>query len=559
MDRLSPSLKTQLRQLAAPVIRSLARTFMNSCDLRWSSEEAAFLHVNSDTRKAIALLCLEQVMGPVTQVHNLSASAPQIPFWSVTSKLRVIDRSHLSAGLEGAWQDKIPQFLEKGVVFWPSPVDGLPIPSQGSLIFDDFHFAFRFADYKNELVFYVLITRHNSLIGGLWIPATGEVYPCATSHGVAVEMLSNFSATFTLHIIYFAQYLDKYFQNPKKKFASVMRGRPGLHIGHHLWNELSGIEQLIRKSPAHLPEWFVLNSQDGAEIYAPVDSIFPELEGKVNRSFPHWTNMVPAAYEAGYYVMRVTSEFVSEKLRNRIRNCISTLPKPADLASAVERKSQTPIIILGLRVENRTLVDQSGFFLRLVSKVASHFGGGIFVLDGHNAHSGNAEIIESYGERPHDGIKPVDVEKRLIQYIRDHIVDQSIEIYSTIAEPVASSLAWGYAAHCFVSCWGANLAKYRLACNLPGYILTSRWNLTCREDLHIYDDPAFMELPTPVKFVNPEWVYDDPDAPQLIEFKGQESYSNFNLDEETVFADIIAHVEAWMCDASRAQERITLL
>ena len=109
---------------------------------------------------------------------------------------------------------------------------------------------------------------------------------------------------------------------------------------------------------------------------------------------------------------------------------------------------------------------------------------------------------------------------------------------------MSTSLAWTMACDCFVSIWGASLAKYRWVGNRPGYVLSSRYNLLHRSDLHIYDAPAYMESPTPLRFVAPDCIVDDPRAAQLVPVgAGQPSFVNFHVDIARVLPEILQVIE----------------
>ena len=108
-----------------------------------------------------------------------------------------------------------------------------------------------------------------------------------------------------------------------------------------------------------------------------------------------------------------------------------------------------------------------------------------------------------------------------------------MRIEDTLGAPLNVSLAWANRADGFVAIWGAGLAKYRWAANKPGLVVTGHWNREHRGDLHIYDDPLYMESPTPVIFAPSEIVKDRSEALTLIDLKSLgPSYFNFSLDYE---------------------------
>jgi hypothetical protein len=95
-------------------------------------------------------------------------------------------------------------------------------------------------------------------------------------------------------------------------------------------------------------------------------------------------------------------------------------------------------------------------------------------------------------------------------------------------------LFWSRHARYFVAIWGAGLAKYRWLTNRPGLVVSSRWNLLHREDLHIYDSADYMEDPAPIEFIDAGLVHDMPDAPILQRYVLQDARStaNFHTDRD---------------------------
>jgi len=203
------------------------------------------------------------------------------------------------------------------------------------------------------------------------------------------------------------------------------------------------------------------------------------------------------------------------------------------------------VILLGLRVENRTLVDLGGFLTDLIGFIAGQFPHAVFVLDGHNSR-GEAEdgrVIESHGES-RAARQPVDIEHELVANLQEHFRAVPVTIADTIGRSLAVSLAWADQCDCFVSIWGASLAKYRWVCNLTGLVITSHHNLSQRGDVHIYDSADCMETPTQLRFIERELVTDRPEAALLIDVSpGDASFFNFEVDQAGLFPRIKAMIE----------------
>jgi len=173
--------------------------------------------------------------------------------------------------------------------------------------------------------------------------------------------------------------------------------------------------------------------------------------------------------------------------------------------------------------------------------VADAFPGTILILDGHNSGY-DGRVIMSHGElsarRP-----PLEVERQIAGHLRRLQVGRDIMVLDTLGAPIQASLAWCLQSNCFFSIWGASLAKYRWACNRPGFIVTSRWNLTQRADLHIYDLEKFMEHPSELTFVDDNLIQDDSKSILLMDVgPGQPSFFNFDADGERILLSFLSTV-----------------
>ncbi len=530
---LRPDLRAMLTLKALPLLHAMMEEVLERVVPSLDQRMAGFLRVNQATRTAIAALCSDHLVVPplVCQVDHLMPRS--LVYRSGQDGMRTVDRDQLRRGLAGpSWQDRIAGWVANGRLRWPSPVDGHELHAQGSVVLDDFHFAYRFADARNGLVFFVVVADHLSRIAGLWFPSLGVLAAQGQAqHDLARLLGPGLPHRFTVHALDRAEALVAYLRRGATRFASVMRGPPGLHLGHQLWNELSGIERMVRTAPDCLPDWIATDGEQGSELYGPVDVLFPELSGKVERRVRSGAELAAHAYAEGLFVLRVTDEFVSAALRQRILNRVDGLPVTQRVRSILAELGHPLVIVVGLRVENRTLSDLHGTLGRLVEFLAARHPGLVVVFDGHNTRGeGEAVPLGSHGEGAARR-RPIDVERELVASLRAVLAGRAVTVLDTIGAAMSTSLAWTAASDGFVSIWGASLAKYRWVCNTPGFVLSNRTNLLHRDALHIYSAPRYMEDPTPLAFVDPGLVTDEPEAARLVDTApGDPGLHNFRLD-----------------------------
>lgn len=502
-----------------------------------------FLRLGPGLRDAVASALQAEVL-PDPALCDIDAPGAAPPPWADPAALR----RALSVDL----QDRFVAAMRTGALTWPSPVDGADMPCTGAFTLDDFNSLFRFADWSSGLDILVLATEHLSRVSGLYVPAHGLA---VTRGGDQKRMMLQHSPAlgrYVLHhLAYFAGSLlaGRALPAAPARFATFLRGGASAHLGHQLWNELTAVDALVEAlPPERLPEWLVPGQPGhGIEFYGPIDALFPEIAGRVRRGFADQRAVIGHAYENRLILFRATREHIGDGLRRRV------MAHAARGAPALPPRGRT--LLVGLRVENRTVTDLEAFCALVVEEAIRWQAGGTpsvppggapvtLVFDGHNARgdarsdetiSSHREVIASQS--------PLAVERAVVAALRRRFAGQPVTLLDTLGEPLAVSLAWSQACDGFVALWGAGLAKYRWVANKPGFVVTSRWNLENKGDLGIYDAASYMADPAPLAYVRGDAVHDLPDAPMLVPFD-HPSYRNFTVDLDAVRGQLRAVLAA---------------
>ena len=209
--------------------------------------------------------------------------------------------------------------------------------------------------------------------------------------------------------------------------------------GHHLWNELTGIHETIRRTEAdRLPSVIVVNPS-GTELYGKIDEIFPELAGKVSR---HDTiqALTKAVYDGCLLPLRPTGSWVSRDLAERIsRRAERTYMTPAtECVLDGLRAKGFRVLLLGLRVENRTVVDFPAFCEELIVFLAAELGKIAVIIDGQNrSDDGHVYRVTLQGGRDE---LPLQMEQDIVDGLSRRFADDpNIVVISTIGSPVGVS------------------------------------------------------------------------------------------------------------------------
>ena len=540
LAELAPEPAQALRGQSVPLLRRMLTDILIRPMPVLSPESLAFLALDEALRLAIARAGGEIALAaPALRLIDEIEESVGLPSPPDTGAMpHSLSRAHLRAGFETKLEDRLLDPACQGMLCWPSPVDGRALRCQGCLYIDDFRFAYRFADGPANLAFYVIASEHYFQPLGIYVPALDLLVArdARARHLLEVLFPPDLSHWLVEQVARRAAAMVSSLRRGAARIASVMRGPPGTHLGHQLWNELSGIEYLLSRSDgAAIPQWIIPGARHGVELWAPTDRLFPELRDRIHRGLDTEADVAAYVYAEDICAVRITREHVSAELRRRLAALARRDPGQSAIDAYVERSRErhAPVIVLGLRVENRTLVDIEAFFADAIGLIARSWPGATVILDGHNTQSAGA-IIESHGEMLATR-GPLEIERGIATSLRAGAAGLDVTIVDTLGASLAVSIAWALRCDCFLSVWGASLAKFRWVCNKPGLVLSSRANLLHRDDLHIYEDPRYMEDPSRLVYADPASVVDDPGAPLLIRIGvPNRFFANFRVDHERV-------------------------
>ncbi len=546
---LPPHHQARLIEAAGALRADLWVQLMLAARPTLSPATRAFFHLNEPIREQI-LAALQQANPAEPTVIDLAAHAEPTFSCSWNGGEAVLRREHLEALFAAPIKDRFIEACATGRLTWPSPVDGAPMRLLGGLFLDDFRFAYRMLDEASGLVVVLMVGEHLKRTLSLVLPQAGIVLvrSPASAHASAANFGQQPAVFLERHIWRHALSLERYFQSDRYGFASFVRGRPGVHLGHLLWNELSPIGDVVRALPAaNLPLFMVPNAPQGVEAYGQLDALFPEILGRVKRFEGGIPSLIAEAYAQKLCVTQFTDIHVSSDLRRRIVDVANASRSglAAHVMADAISEGRLPIIVIGLRVENRTIMDLGGFLIGLIERMVQQVGPAVFVIDGHNRRLefDPDSTFESHAEVAASR-RPVDVERDIAARLQAHFAGTVVRIVSTIGATVQTTIAWSSRSRMFFAIWGAGLAKYRWVANLPGFVLSSAWNLRQRGDLHIYDSEQFMDTPTAVTFADPATVTDRPDHVPLIVVKdgsqSAASYANFDVDMDALWPQVSA-------------------
>ncbi len=419
------------------------------------------------------------------------------------------------------------RLLRTGRMQWPSPANGDPVDSDGfALLLERDCFAYRFLQEATGLVFYVICSGGHFRNYALYFP-TAELLVMqtpATAHDFAP--LPRVGDAMLRHLCRFNGALAEGRDQPVDPVVQLVFGECAVHIGHYVWQDLSGLAVMLRQNlpTDRLPQLQVFELGRTQQFFGPEELIFPVLDKRIARHDAPFASHVDTFYRRRQRVIKYTAISVPAALRGPVLGAAEGRPelqatrRDADAA----RRRPAPVILLGIRTGNRTMTDLDEFATALLRHLARAFPGCTVVLDGLNdvQDRGQAEQAASGSDLAH--------ELALGRALADVAARSGVRFVDNINRSALRSVLWCSRADGFIAPLGAALAKYRWICNTPGLVLTSRWNLQHREDLHIYDSPAALEGSSEMQFVAAGDVQDEAAA-------AEPSRTNFTVLRAPVF------------------------
>lgn len=425
-------------------------------------------------------------------------------------------------------------FIEARSVSIDSPSDpSRKITCDFAVSISPLNFAYRFVDQDLGLTFFLMSGTVLNRFMAIYFPASGNIY-LRQSQDLAdtLSTTSQDSLSMAVH-----RSLHDYTLPIAEGFARCRSARLALtyhfpHIGHHLWNELTGLNEIVRQTPpGSVPDVIMVNPL-GSEIYGPVDRIFPEIR-TVHRGCDDTRSMIKFHYENRFIPLAPTSMHVRRDLASRIISMSEADESCRTDRVAIERIDQSgvPVILLGLRVENRTVVDFGACCVSLVDLLKTLCGAAVIVVDGHNAvRSGNVMVTRGSFQEHLASKSPSEVEREIVASMRRRARGTEIEIIDTIGSPVPRSIFWSHHCDFFITPWGAGLAKYRWVGNRPGLVLAGRHHRHAAVDFNIYWHPAYIEDPVWCDVIDEAFVT-DVDQVSLVP-TDDSNRKNFRVDPE---------------------------
>jgi hypothetical protein len=335
-----------------------------------------------------------------------------------------------------------------------SPISGEVVFTRHMLAID----CFLFRDVRDDLFICAQWGETATCLSDtVWIVPDRNLIIASPLGQFSEESIRKFTQSLYERIIRQDNLLVEYLSRQNVEICVTQPAIP--HIGHYIWNGISGWSSLFRYCPvSKLPERF--GSYGNISMPADVEDLYPESvkHGDEKVSFRDEEDAHNYCAKHASMVLTIKDEFVTQDLASRAhswaRRAVSS-----DFSARVKafRAGCFPMVLATIRLDNRYWLEQKEGLISLFTALSSDFEDLGVVLDGINC-----DVTQGW---THQHMSLND-EAALSRAISAGCKD--LPVFDSVGCTVAESLVLAETADCFVAPVGAGMAKYRWLANLPG-------------------------------------------------------------------------------------------
>ena len=273
------------------------------------------------------------------------------------------------------------------------------------------------------------------------------------------------------------------------------------HIGHYIWNVVSGWARLFALAPPERIE--VITSYLIWQIFGGVTELFAEEAGRAGCVVrPDSQGAIfSLMLERRLISLVLQDDFVTNGTAERIAGWSRQRCSERFLGKVETLREQAfPLVMLTIRTENRAWVEQQEGYAQLIRELALDYPRLGVVLDGIN--TGMVQVATH-------GWMSLDDEQAIAASIIDAC--PNVRVYNALGCLPHESIILAGAIDAFLAPIGAGLAKTRWIANKPGVGFSNEaFMVPGNYQGFLYS--GFRENPVPMRYVGPAEVHDVGDA-----------------------------------------------
>lgn len=232
---------------------------------------------------------------------------------------------------------------------------------------------------------------------------------------------------------------------------------------HHSWNYLSAFERLADKK--------ILNNADiiirpPTEYYGPIENLYPEISKKEIISVPESSAIDPYPFSECHICIQIGSNNITKNLKYRIHKWALDNVSDDFLKETVSILTYNrPIIWIGIRVGDKSWVEQIDGIVELVEIVKRKYQKAVFLLDGFSRVKRDDAIPAKWA--------PAFQELTEVARNISAQCKYNDTIYSLIGNTIAESVVWAGLVDAYITPIGSSQHKVGWHSQCPGIVYAS--------------------------------------------------------------------------------------
>lgn len=331
----------------------------------------------------------------------------------------------------------------------------------------------------------------------VWIIPHLEMVIYIVSAGFSEKVVRQKLSDLYEHILANSEKFISHLSKPTEKFVVSQPEIP--HIGHYIWNAISGLSSFFKYCPLDkYPDY--IGVYDNIRMVGDVHDFYKDFcDG---RTLPLKFENLHAAneyiLENSAMLLTLKDRYITNDLASRvIRGAYDNVEPVFAERLRLFRSECYPIILVTLRLGNRAWIGQEEAWPKVLKRLVQDFPSLGVIIDGINR-----DVTQGWSH----SMMSLHEEQAVAATILAACGDD-LQIFNSIGCTVSESIVLSDIADGFVAPVGAGMAKYRWITNLPG-VAFSNEEFSDPESMHgrLYD--SYREYARKATHIAPEFIED---------------------------------------------------
>ncbi|MEG3836971.1 tetratricopeptide repeat protein [Microcoleus sp. Z1_C3] len=296
------------------------------------------------------------------------------------------------------------------------------------------------------------------------------------------------------YLVSYWQQVKSYIKTEHKTVADVVG--LGFNMGHHLWQDLGGIQALLTNGIIQKINKFLVGSGD----YFNIKAVFPEIPADKIMEVADVKQVFETVIANNYVALRVNGDCIEEELIRRVFQTALNQCSQDTLINVEQAKQHFPILGIHIRVGSRNWLGMVEGIANIINKLHSNYPNLGLVFSGwsltgkEDIQSGCWSVIKK--------------EQAKMEEIKA-LISPKINTYSVIGSTIEETIVWVKIVDSHISPIGSGLTFLSWIANKPGVVHGPREIYGRAEPL--YGSSIYRENLQPQIFLSQESVTDRED------------------------------------------------